>query len=341
LEGDINADGSPEGLGEELSFTVVADGEVPDPRELISDNFEPMSQDEVILGYERMVGASWSLGVQGVARRFNQVIEDYTINQGIEAVYGIEPEQPLYRIGNPGSSFAGWYDLDGDGVLDRVELSAEDLGYPEAERRYYAVELSVNRRFSDNWTLQGSYTWSHLYGNYEGYTNSDINQSDPGVTQTFDFPALLDYASGDLPNDRRHALKAFGSYAWDSGFQLGGNLSYRTGRPINSFGLHPTDEFARSYGPDSFFTGGEPRPRGCCGRTDDVWSLDLMGGYRFPLGGLDLVLRVDIFNVFDNDAVTEVEERAEDDAGAPNPLYGEAVVHQVPRRVRLGFGVSF
>jgi outer membrane receptor protein involved in Fe transport len=341
LEGDINPDGSPEGLGQELSFVVYADGEVPDPRELISDNFEPMSQDEVILGYERMVGASWSLGVQGVARRFNQVIEDYTINHGLDAVYGVETDQPQYRIGNPGSSFAGWYDLDGDGALDRIELSAEDLGYPDAERRYYAVELSVNRRFSDNWMVRGSYTWSHLYGNYEGYTNSDVGQSDPGLTQTFDFPALLDYASGDLPNDRRHALKAYGSYTWDSGFQLGGNLFYRTGRPINSFGLHPTDEFARSRGADSFFTGGEPRPRGCCGRTDDVWSLDLMGGYRFALGGLDLSLRVDVFNVFDNDAVTEVEERAEDDAGAPNPLYGEALVHQIPRRVRLGFGVSF
>ncbi|MCU0275027.1 MAG: TonB-dependent receptor, partial [Acidimicrobiales bacterium] len=341
LEGDINADGSPEGLGEELSFVVLADGEVPDPRELISDNFEPMSQDEVIVGYERMVGDAWAVGVQGVARRFNQVIEDYTINRGLEVVFGVQADQPQYRIGNPGSSFDGWYDVDGDGVLDRVHLPAEALGYPEAERKYYAVELSVNRRFSDGWILQGSYTWSHLYGNYEGYTNSDIGQSDPGVTQTFDFPGLLDHARGDLPNDRRHTVKAFGAYTWGSGFQLGGNFFYRTGRPVNSFGLHPTDDFARAYGPDSFYTGGEPRPRGCCGRTDDVWALDAMARYQFRLGALDVSLRLDVFNLFDNDAVTEVEERAEDDAGAPNPLYGEAVAHQTARRVRLGFGVSF
>lgn len=189
--------------------------------------------------------------------------------------------------------------------------------------------------------LQGSYTWSHLYGNCEGYTNSDIGQSDPGLTQTFDFPALLEHGSGDLPNDRRHAVKVFGAYSWAGGLQLGGNFYYYTGRPINSFGLHPTDEDARSYGANAFFTGGEPRPRGCCGRTDDIWSLDAMGRWDFRLAGLDPNLRLDVFNVFDNHAVTEVAERAEDDTGAANPYYGKTMANQTPRRVRIGMGLSF
>jgi len=341
LQGGINPDGSPGGLGEQLSSVVLANGETPDPRELIADDFEPMSQDEVILGYERMLGDAWSVGARGIARRFNQVIEDYTIDQGLEAVYGVEPASPVFRIGNPGSSFDGWYDLDGDGVLDSIHLPADTLGYPEAERTYYALELTFNRRFADNWTVQGSYVWGHLYGNYEGYTNSDIGQSDPGITQTFDFPALLEHGNGDLPNDRRHTVKAFGSYAWPLGVQLGGNFFYQTGRPINSFGLHPTDEDARSYGANSFYTNGEPRPRGCCGRTDDVWSLDVMARYDVRLAGLDLDFRIDVFNVFDNHAVTEVQERAEDATGAPDPTYGEAITHQTPRRVRFGVGVRF
>ncbi len=341
LQGGINPDGSPSGLGEQLSSVVLANGETPDPRELIADDFEPMSQDEVILGYERMFGDAWSVGARGIARRFNQVIEDYTINQGLEAVYGVEPASAVFRIGNPGSSFDGWYDLDGDGVLDRIHLPADTLGYPEAERTYYALELTFNRRFADNWTVQGSYVWAHLVGNYEGYTNSDIGQSDPGITQTFDFPALLDHGYGDLPNDRRHTLKVFGSYSWPLGVQLGGNFFYYTGRPINSFGLHPTDPYAQSYGPVSFYTGGEPRPRGGCGRTDDVWSLDVMARYDLRFGGLDLNLRVDVFNVFGNHAATEVEERAEDDTGAPAPYYGEAFAYQTPRRVRFGVGLSF
>ena len=341
LQGGINPDGSPGALGEQLQYTVTADGETPDPRELISDNFEPMSQEEVIIGYERMLGDVWSVGARGVARKFKEVIEDYTINQGLRAVYDVETDAPVYRIGNPGSSFDGWYDIDGDGVLDRIHLPADALGYPAAERNYYALELTFNRRFANNWMLQGSYVWSHLYGNYEGYTNSDVGQSDPGLTQTFDYPGLLEHGSGDLPNDRRHAFKVFGAYAWPAGFQLGGNFFYYTGRPINSFGLHPTDEDARSYGPVSFYTNGEPRPRGCCGRTDDIWSLDVVARYDFRLGSLDLNLRLDVFNVFDTHAVTEVDESAEDDTGAPSATYGETTSHQTPRRVRFGIGVRF
>ena len=269
LDGGVNADGSPEALGEELAFSVLYDGETPDPREVISDNFEPMSQDEVIVGFEQVVGKSWTLGVRGVARRFNQVIEDYSIQHALESVYGIPFDEGdfVFRIGNPGSAFDGWYDLDGDGTLDRIHLSAAALGYPKAERNYYGVDLTFSRRFATNWALQGSYTWSHLYGNYEGYTNSDVGQSDPGITQTFDTPGLLENASGNLPNDRRHTAKVFGSYAWPWGLQLGGDFFFSTGRPINSFGLHPTDAATRSYGNVAFFTGGEPRPRGCCGAT--------------------------------------------------------------------------
>jgi outer membrane receptor protein involved in Fe transport len=343
LEGDINADGSPEGIGDELQSTVYADGETPDPRELISDNFEPMSQDEVIVGYEHTVGAAWSLGVRGVARRFNQVIEDYSIQYALTSVYGIpfDPGTVVYRIGNPGSDFDGWYDLDGDGVLDRVHLSAAALEYPRAERNYYGIDLTFDRRLTDNWALSGSYTWSHLYGNYEGYTNSDIGQSDPGLTQTFDTPGLLENSYGDLPNDRRHTAKVFGSYSWPWGLQLGGNFFFSTGRPINSFGLHPSDPVTRSYGSDAFYTGGEPRPRGCCGTTENLWTLDAMVRYSIGFGKVTMDLRLDVFNIFDNHAVVRVDEVGELSNGEANPYYGEAVEHQTPRQVRIGIGASF
>jgi len=343
LEGGINPDGSPEALGEELAFTVLYDGETPDPREMISDNFEPMSQDEVIVGYEHAVGKAWTLGVRGVARWFNQVIEDYSIQQALTAVYGIPFDEGefVYRIGNPGSAFDGWYDIDGDGILDRIHLPADALGYPQAKRNYYGLDLTFNRRFADNWALQGSYTWSHLYGNYEGYTNSDVGQSDPGITQTFDTPALLEHSSGNLPNDRRHTAKLFGTYSWPWGLQLGGNLFFSTGRPINSFGLNPTEPATNSYGTVYFYTGGEPRPRGCCGTTDNVWSLDAMARYSFQLGAATMSVRLDLFNAFDNHAVVRVDEDGELSNGEANPTYGEAIEYQTPRRVRLGIGVSF
>ena len=40
--------------------------------------------------------------------------------------------------------------LDRDGLLEPVSLSAEEIGLPPAERRYYALELTAHRRFADN-----------------------------------------------------------------------------------------------------------------------------------------------------------------------------------------------
>jgi serine/threonine protein kinase len=112
--------------------------------------------------------------------------------------------------------------------------------------------------------------------------------------------------------------------------QLGGNFYFRTGRPINSFGVHPSDLWVRNTRYPSFYTGGEPQPRGSAGRTDNVWSLDLTLKYEWSVGGAVVALRVDAFNVVDNDAVIEVYELAERMlSGTPNPVYGEPSYYQM------------
>jgi hypothetical protein len=346
LEGGINPDGSPESLGEELDFNLWHPWGVDDPRGTIDSSLEPMSQRELVLGYERMLRDNWSVGLRGVAREFEQVIEDVDLDRALYEAYGVEDcvlygYCGWYVLTNPGTDFSGWYDLDWDGTLDPISLTAEQLRFPEAERKYRAVELSADRRFADGWMLHGSYTWSHGYGNYEGLVNSDVNQVNPYFTETFDVAALLEHASGDLPNDRRHNLKVYGMYAWPGGLQAGGFLSYRSGRPVSGRGMHPTDLWARAYGNRAFYNAGEPCPRGCVGTTEASWGLDLTMRYDLRALGADWKLRLDAFNVFDNDTVTEVDERAELSNFQTNPSYLMARHHQSPRSVRLGFGVSF
>jgi hypothetical protein len=339
-------------VGELLLYQMLYDGTVPDPKLMIADAFDPISQDEAILGYERLVGDNWSLGARAITRRFNEVIEDFSLDQVLWESYGtpcLDPDllgTPFFcsefRVGNPGRDFSGWYDVDGDGTADRIAYTAAELGYPEPVRDYFALELTFRRRFADRWMLQGAYTWSHLYGNFEGYVNSDVGQSDAGLNQTYDYPGLVDNAWGDMPQDRRHNLKLFGSYSFDNGVQLGGNFWLHTGRPVNAISVHPTDPYAANYGTASFFLAdGTPAPRGSRGRTDTLWSLDLMAGYTFRVGGFDLFVRVDAFNLLDNEGVAEVDEMAEDSYGAVNPYWLEPTTYQPPRAVRLGIGASF
>ncbi|MCK5379120.1 MAG: TonB-dependent receptor, partial [Acidobacteria bacterium] len=345
--GNLGTCGNQGSVGDLLQYNIYGSGEVPDPRETVSTNIKPMSQNEIIIGYERMVGDDWSFGVRGVMREFNEVIEDYTIDAGLFERYGLcDPDDGgcfAYRLGNPGSDFIGFYDIDGDGELDEVEFSAEELAYPKAERDYYALEFTFKRRFADNWMFQGSYTWSHLYGNYEGYVRSDNGQDDAGLTTLFDFPGLLENADGNLPQDRRHNLKTFGAYAWDSGLQVGGSFYYTSGRPVSAFGVHPGHDggFAALYGAESFFDQGEAVPRGSRGSTDDLFGLDGMIKYDFQMGNVDMNVRLDIFNMFDNDASTEVNELADQETGAVNPNYTKVTHYQQPRRVRIGFGLTF
>jgi hypothetical protein len=63
--------------------------------------------------------------------------------------------------------------------------------------------------------------------------------------------------------------------------------------------------------------------------------------YTTEVGGYDLVLRGDIYNLFDNDSVVETEENFEFDDGTPDPDYGLIDRYQSPRYARLSASISF
>ena len=65
---------------------------------------------------------------------------------------------------------------------------------------------------ADTIRYQFGYTWARSVGNFEGAVKSDIGQADAGITQDFDFPAVMDGSQGYQPNDRRHTFKFFGSW---------------------------------------------------------------------------------------------------------------------------------
>jgi len=82
-------------------------------------------------------------------------------------------------------------------------------------------------------------------------------------------------------------------------------------------------------------------PRGSIGTTDDAYALDLMAKYDFDLGSTDLYVRLDVFNLTDANAVTEVDEAGDLDTGGVNDSYLSATRFQPPRSVRFGIGVTF
>ncbi|MCL1048705.1 TonB-dependent receptor [Shewanella abyssi] len=325
----------------------LADGNVPNPAGIVDQELDPMYQDEIILGYQSMIDEDWSWGIKGTQRKLNGAIDDMTISHWTEAKYGCaHPGGGGYVLGNPGEDMTVDLDTNCDGEVDTTEtIPGSELGYPEAERTYNAIDLTLNRAWDSQWSLSGTYTWSQSYGNTEGLVKSDNAQGDAGLTQDFDFPELMDGADGYLPNDRRHMFKLFGAYAITEDFTVGANFTAESGRPLNKFGIgHPDGR--PSYG-DTYYTQNadgtfDYNPRGTDGRTDWVYRLDLSASYAINVSELDIVLKANLYNVFDSSATTRQVELYElGDPGVSNPDYGTISGYQTPRYVEFSASVKF
>jgi hypothetical protein len=274
---------------------------------------------------------------------------------------------------NPGREATFLIDIDGDGTFETVNLDADTLG-PKAKRTYKAVEFFVEGSW-DKFFLQGSYTWSKSYGNTEGGVKSDIGQDDTGTTQDFDYPELTIGSLGYLPNDRRHSFKLFGNYEITDEWSVGASLLVQSGRPINCFGFldgavishyangyfscDPGQTYPRyilnpNYNPNVAASASNPRtitnplwrsggnngttivPRGSAGRTEWQRTLDLNVAYKPNWADGHLTMKMDVFNVLNEHAVTTVIEQGENAAGEPQPdRYKSPTGFQTPRSVRF------
>jgi hypothetical protein len=338
------------------------------PATIASSTLDPMYQDEYILGFQKQLTDNVSLGVRGIYRDLKRAIDDtcdyrpiidwalangFTANDGIfqapedrsapNEMAFYNPGFPFCRLYNPGQDSVYHMDVNGDGVLETIPVSAADAG-AGAKRTYSALEFF----FQGNWDrffLQGSYTYARSKGNTEGGVKSDIGQSDTGTTQDFDYPELTYGAYGYLPNDRRHTLKLFGNYEITDEWSVGANLLVQSGRPVNCFGAYGARAdhgYANGYfscdtgAPDADQNNGYTIvPRGSQGTTPWTKTLDLNVAYK-PSFAQGLQFKVDVFNVFNAQSASTFDEFGEDTVGNPVPeTYKRATGYQAPRAVRF------
>ena len=320
-----------------------------------AEEAEPFAKDELIIGYERQLTEELTGSVRGIFREVSTALDDFC-----------GPTAPSCVIMNPGKPGTWWQDENHDGVPDpgsRQTYSVDEIGLPEAKNEYYGLQTEFKYR-SERFSSSLIYTWSRSYGNFEGAVKSDIAQADAGITQDFDFPAVMDGSDGYQPNDRRHVFKLFGSYALTEDLDLGFNALLESGKPISAFGAgYPSDDpkLYGSYG-DTFYhyTNQCPdlnnngkceqsekvytfHPRGSAGRTSWAFNVDMSLGYNFKVSGVDLRATVDVFNVLDIQDVKAVNEHyeAQNNEGTYNKWYGQAMLYSTPRTVRFGISGNF
>ncbi len=339
-----------------VACVVTSDGTVLPTIAAISRNLKSTYEDEFIFGIERELNASWRVGAVIHARKLGRASEDVAIDAAVNAycasqkIAGCEDIWDgfhQYVIVNPGepSTIVLRDQLLGEKTARTVNFTPAQMGYPNPKREYLALELNFERAFDGKWGVKGSYVISKSKGNYEGFVKSDVGQDDAGITQDFDQPGLVDNAAGLLPNHHAHVFKAYGSYALTENLEIGANASVISPKKFGCIGVHPTDVFASAYGAASWYCQGKATPRGQSFEAEWAKKVDLSVRYTvpnaiIPLNG-NLVLRADVFNLFDSAAVTEAYEFGDLDSGDVDPNYKKPTGYQAPRSVRLGFDMTF
>ncbi len=332
---------------------------VPEQAIFQAQEADPFSKDEYIIGYEQVLNDEYTVGVKGTYREVATALDDYCGRYAY----------PYCVMVNPGSE-SSWYSdgyywngtdwgnssFDNDGAPDAGSLttySAETMGLPKAKNEYTALEgmLKFNQ---DDFRYTFTYTWSRSIGNFEGAVKSDIGQADAGITQDFDFPALMDGADGYQPNDRRHVLKFFGSWEPIEDVMLGWNSTLSSGRPLSLFGQgYPSDDpnlnggwgdlfYLADTNEDGSLTGTYTKHnRGSAGRTPWLFNIDLSAAYTFTVSNIDMRASLNVFNVLNSQEETSSNEHWEQSEGVYNEWHGSSYGFQAPRYVRLSLEARF
>jgi outer membrane receptor protein involved in Fe transport len=95
-----------------------------------NEDLKPYHMDEFTIGYQRQLGRSMGASARFIVREWGNLIDDVRT-------------------------------FNADGTIDR-----EVVNYDAAERSYRGLQLSAEKRFSNNWNAQASYTYSRTRGNH-------------------------------------------------------------------------------------------------------------------------------------------------------------------------------
>jgi len=242
------------------------------PAEPVAPGVKPYRQHEYVAGWDYQIKPNLAFEARYDRRRLDHVIEDASL---ADTIWG-----ETYAIVNPGEGvnktidgYANYLTSLGQGFLVPGWAFNDTTDYgpaaafgtcpscpplPKAVRNYDGVELRLTKSSTKGWAGMFSYTYSSLWGNYNGLTNTDqtdgnaAGRNSPDTSRAFDEPFMYYGAdgksnNGPLPTDRPNTFKGYVYYTlrWKSSNTTFGifQTAYQ-GSPMSSY----IDLAAASYG---------------------------------------------------------------------------------------------
>jgi len=252
-------------------------------------DLKPVSQDEFSGGVEKLLMENVSFTARFVYKHLRYMIEDVGV-----FVPGVGEE---YFEANPGFGYT-LHEGNGTGKMD-----AKYPETPKAKRDYYGLNLSVDKRLSNNWLAGFSYTWSRLQGNCSGLAAADeFGRVAPYIERMFDNWSMaitkdLSYLDGPLPTDRTHFFKFYGAYTFPFRLTLGTVINVMSGTPFTeNWSILDVYWYPWSRGNQrDGITGNDIYKE----RTPLFWFANAYAEYNLRLGKYTLNFNVNVDNLLD------------------------------------------
>ncbi len=310
-----------------FEFTEVRDSS----QFTMDDNIKMPYLDSFSVGFEKEITSLISIDITGTYRENHDFIDKVNLTGEFEETeYYDEFTDQTYNVYNqlnPGDN--QFLSTNPDYCADYGQAYGPITCF-KSERKYWGITASFNRRFANNWTLQGSYTYGEATGNDDNVLLEfgEGRSSSLGGSDFFTNPNSQINATGNLTIDPRHQVKLVGSVHLPYQFVIGGFFRYATGNTYNQiipiYDVEPPD--TNIYG----------QPRGSF-RLDDGFNLDLRLEKLFSLGGQHkITLGVNIFNITNESTEIEVEENVDSELA-----WGETRRIVNPRRYQVVLRYTF
>jgi hypothetical protein len=211
---------------------------------MIDPGMKPMAQSELSMGAEKKLTEEISFSARLVYKHLFRTIEDVGVI--VKDAQGFFSE--AYFQANPGFGYTRPISQGG-------RMADEYWPTPKAKREYWGLNLSLEKRFANNWQGGINYTWSSTRGNYGGLASSDEGgRTSPNRDRYFDlwferYDIRGNPLDGPLPSDRAHYFKVYGSYAFPFGLTVGVVAYGRSGFPRQTnIGFNDMTVYAEGYG---------------------------------------------------------------------------------------------
>lgn len=295
-----------------------------------SPDFEHPETNRFSLGVEHELFEDFSVTVEGI----------YSETTHLERKMDVNLDQPEYNENT------GRY------MYSRVKRNL-DFGKiiqftDDAESKYYAVNVKVNKRFSNNYQFMASYTWSQSFDH--------VTASNSTESYGYDWPEDVydldnEWAYSDI--DVRHNFVISGLYEFSDllnlpdwySMDLSGIFVWRSGKPWSpsANGDRNRDGYSRNDRPrheneDGTFT---ELPRNS-ERQPAYKKFDLRLSNSFHFSDVELEVIVEAFNVFNWDNRYVYSSDMEyNESNPPGDTYGLAQGAGTPRQYQIGARIKF